>query len=218
MCTTIGLILLWSFPVSFTAVVSQIIYLAPALRWLSWIDKIPEWLLGVIQGAFPQILLAIFLVLFPVVLRRLICQDVNYTVIDVELSLQKYYFVFLFVQIFLVASISAGLTTIAKELGKDIKSVPTLLANNLPKASDYFFSYLLSNGFIVSAATLLQVGSFVKIFILSPLYDETARQKWERRSNLPQMQWGTYFPVFTNLACIGTYIWLILSMLNLNYI
>src|SRR5262249_1047044 len=40
-------------------------------------------------------------------------------------------------------------------------------------------------------------------FILAPLLDTTAREKFNRATQLQEVQWGTFFPVYTNLACIG---------------
>jgi hypothetical protein len=40
-------------------------------------------------------------------------------------------------------------------------------------------------------------------FVLPKLFDSTAREKWTRNTNLPNVTWGTYFPVYTNFACIA---------------
>lgn len=64
---------------------------------------------------------------------------------------------------FLVVSITSGaLSTIAK-VASNIESLPELLAQNLPDASNYFFSYLLLQGASVSSGTLLQVSALVRI-------------------------------------------------------
>jgi hypothetical protein len=55
----------------------------------------------------------------------------------------------------------------------------------------------------VSAGALVQVGSLLSWFVLAPLFDSTARDKFKRQTSLSEMQWGTFFPVYTNLACIG---------------
>lgn len=199
----IGLIVGWAFPVTFTGLLSQINYLTATFKWLAWLKKAPEWVISIIQGILPQALLGLLLVLLPIILRLLAKTQGDHTGMAVELSVQRYYFAFLFVQVFLVVSISSGITTTIQEISKSPQSVTAILAANLPKASNYFFSYLLLQALSVSAGALLQIMGLVEWFILAPLLDKTARQKWRRQTNLPNMQWGTFFPVYTNLACIG---------------
>ena len=196
------LILGWAVPVTFTGLLSHLSYLSK-VSWLSWVGKIPNVVLSIIQGILPPALLALLLVLLPLILRLLARVQGDLTGMAVELSVQKYYFAFLFIQLFLVVSISSGITTIIPTLAEGPQSIPSILAGNLPKASNYFFSYMLLQAFSVSGGALVQLASLFKWYILAPLMDSTARQKWRRQIKLPNMKWGTFFPVYTNLACIG---------------
>lgn len=199
----VGLIIGWAFPVTFTGLLSQINYLADTYKWLHWLKKLPSSVLSIIQGILPQALLALLLILLPVILRLLARTQGDFTGMSVELSVQQYYFAFLFVQVFLVVSISSGIAATFKQIKESPQKIPTILAQNLPKASNYFFSYLLLQALSTSAGALVQVMNLIKWFILAPLLDSTARQKWRRQTNLPDMKWGTFFPVYTNFACIG---------------
>lgn len=199
----IGLVIGWAIPVSFTGLLSQIKYLANTYTWLHWLLDAPNWVQSIIQGILPQALLALLLLLLPLMLRFLARTQGKHTGMAVELSVQQYYFAFLFVQVFLVVSISSGLTTIIQQISDNPQRIPSILAENLPKASNYFFSYLLLQALSTSAGALVQVLNLIKWFVLAPLLDSTARQKWRRQTKLPDMQWGTFFPVYTNFACIG---------------
>ena len=210
----VGLVIGWAFPVSFTAILSQIKTLTGTVKWLHWLAHAPNPVFSIIQGVLPQVILALLLFLLPIILRFLAKIQGDYTGMSVELSVQRYYFAFLFVQVFLVVSISSGITTIISQITHDPQSVPAILAQNLPKASNYFFSYLLLQALSVSAGALVQIMGLIEWFILAPLLDKTARQKWQRQTNLPNMQWGTFFPVYTNLACIGESIRKTLSCLR----
>lgn len=84
---------------------------------------------------------------------------------------------------------------------QDFTSVPNIIAENLPKTGNYFFSYIILQAFSVSAATLLQLGRLFALFV-GFLRDRTARQKWQTR-RVPEIRWGTFFPVYTSLAVIG---------------
>jgi len=199
----IALILAWSIPVAFTGLVSQIAYLTALLPWLHWIDTLPAWLFGCIQGVLPQLILIALITLLPYVLRIITERRGLLTEVAVELSLQKYYFTFLFVQVFLTVSLSSSITIVIQEVLHGLDSVSVVLATNLPKAGNYFFSYLILRCFSVSASSILQVGRLIDWYTLAPIMNTTPRQKWEKQTALPQMQWGTLFPIYTNLACIG---------------
>ena len=199
----IGLVIGWAFPVTFTGLLSQISYLADKFTWLKWLLRLPYWVRSIIQGILPQALLGLLLILLPIILRLLAKTQGNYTGMAVELSVQQYYFFFLFVQVFLVVSISSGISAVVQEISHSPQQIPSVLASNLPKASNYFFSYLLLQALSTSAGALVQGLNLIKWFILAPLLDSTARQKWRRQTNLPDVQWGSFFPVYTNFACIG---------------
>ena len=199
----IGLVIGWAVPVTFTGFLSQVSDLAKSANWLHWLLRMPDWVLSIIQGILPQALLGLLLLLLPVILRLLARTQGDYTGMAVELSVQQYYFAFLFVQVFLVVSISSGITTVLNEITHSPELIPSILAENLPKASNYFFSYLLLQALSTSAGALVQVLNLIEWFVLAPLLDSTARQKWRRQIKLPDVQWGTFFPVYTNFACIG---------------
>ena len=199
----IGLIIGWAFPVTFTGLVSQVDYLANTYNWLRWLLKAPSWVLAVIKGVLPAALLGLLLLLLPITLRFLAKQQGVQTGNLLELAVQDFYFVFLFVQVFLIVSISSGITTTLQKITNNPQNVPSILAANLPKASNYFFSYLLLQALTVSAGALAQLGSLVGWFVLARINDSTARQKWARQLNLPTTKWGTFFPVYSNLAAIG---------------
>ncbi|EEP76111.1 conserved hypothetical protein [Uncinocarpus reesii 1704] len=192
----------WAFPVAFTGLLSQLSYLEGNFVWLRWLSKLPQWLLSAIQGILPPLFLSILMALLPLILRFLSKNQGVSTGMAIELTVQNYFFAFLFVQLFLVVSISSGFSTIFNSI-KDVTSVPELLATNIPKASNYFFSYMVLQAMSVSAGALVQIFSLVSWFILAPIFDNTARMKWARTTNLNQMQWGTFFPVYTTLASIG---------------
>lgn len=196
-CLCIGCIV----PVAFTGLLSQLNDLASISPRLEWLKHIPGWSQGVLQGVLPPCLLSVVTIVLPITLERLILEQGVQTDTSAELLLQDYYFGFLFLQLFLVVSVSSSVAAVLGGLGQDFQSLAALIAQNLPKAGNYFFSYMLLQGLSVSAAALLQLTRLLNSLI-APLWDKTARQKWERLRE-PEMKWGTLFPVYTNLAAIG---------------
>ncbi|KAL8694289.1 MAG: hypothetical protein Q9218_001057 [Villophora microphyllina] len=197
------LILGWAAPVAFTGILGNLNSVSQKVTWLQWVRKIPGNASSVISGVLPQFLLAGLLALLPVILRFLAKSQGNHTGMAVELSVQTYYFTFLFVQVFLVVSISSGITNTITQLTNNPTNVPAILATNLPRATNYFFSYMLLQALTVSAGALAQVGGLFTWFVLAPILDSTGRQKWTRQTRLSTINWGTFFPVYTNFAAIG---------------
>ncbi|KAL8762501.1 MAG: hypothetical protein Q9184_001501 [Pyrenodesmia sp. 2 TL-2023] len=198
-----GLILGWAVPVGFTGILGNLDSISLQFSWLHWVQKIPRSVLGIISGVLPQALLAGLLALLPVILRLLARTQGNHTGMAVELAVQNYYFSFLFIQVFLVVSISSGFTNTITQLSTNPTNIPAILAQNLPRSTNFFFQYMLLQALTVSAGALVQIGGLIQWFILAPMMDSTGRQKWKRQTNLSVINWGTFFPVYTNLAAIG---------------
>ncbi|THC87228.1 hypothetical protein EYZ11_013326 [Aspergillus tanneri] len=188
--------------VAWTGFLSQLSYLAGAFPWLAWIDTLPTWFISTAQGLLPGVCLALLMALLPMLLRCLCRLQGLATGTEVELMMQQYYFGFLFVQLFLIVSVSCSFSTIYQS-ATEVTSWPTLLAQNVPKASNYFLSYMILQALSISAGELAQLVRLIKWLVLSPLWDSTARQKWRRTRELNEVQWGTFFPLYTTLACIG---------------
>ncbi|KAG5980152.1 hypothetical protein E4U55_004340 [Claviceps digitariae] len=206
----IAMIILWGVPVGWTAAIGQADSL---LRNNVFSDLANDKTLGTIvkaiSGVLPAALLALLLFLVPVIFGVLAGFKGSKTGSEKTEFVQKYYFTFLFVQVFLVVSIASfvfkSLNQFVNDVGKlsNVSYVLDLLARNLPSAAIYFFSYMILQALTSSSATLLQVGTLFSWFILGPIFDSTARNKWTRNMSLNQVNWGTVFPVYTNFACIG---------------
>lgn len=200
--TIVGLIIFWGIPVSFTGALSQVKTLTNTLHWLRWIETLPVWLISFIQGVLPPLFLAILFAVLPIVLRFLAGMTGTATSGERELLVQNFYFAFVFVQLFLVVSISTGITTAVQGLIHNPISVPQTLAENLPKSANYFFSYMILQSLSISSGTLLQIGAVVVIIFLRFL-DTTPREKVSRVLSRPGINWGTMIPVYTNFGAIG---------------
>lgn len=196
----VTLIVGWAVPVAFTGFLSQLSYLTTLTPRLSHVEP---WLFGVIQGVLPQALLMILTSQLPTIIR-LLAQHQGFTSrAAVEPTVQRYYFSFLFTQIFLTVGLSSSVTTILENIYHGFDSVAAVLATNLPKSSNYFLSYLLLQAFSMSASEIAQVSGLIQRLMLSPILDKTPRQKYQRQLSVSVVQWGTVYPVYTNLACIG---------------
>ncbi|CAI4700428.1 BFP_1a_G0042720.mRNA.1.CDS.1 [Saccharomyces cerevisiae] len=198
----IALILLWSTPVTFVGMISNITNLTNELKWLRFIYKLPKPLLGLLTSLAPTVALAVLMSLLPRFIRAMAVTQGAASSQNVEHFTQQAYFAFQVIQVFLVITLSSAATSVATKIVQDPSKAMSLLASNLPKASNFFMSYVILQGLSISSGALLQIVPLILFYILGALLDGTVRKKWDRFSGLSSMQWGTTFPAYTNLAVI----------------
>ncbi|GAB1318961.1 Phm7-similarity to hyp1 [Madurella fahalii] len=200
-----AMVILWAFPVAWTASLSQIDALIREYSWLEFLasSQTLHNAVKAVAGVLPALVLAIILALVPVVLGFLAVWQGSKTGSRKSEIVQIYYFVFLFVQVFLVVSIASGALQTIANISSNLTSTPNILAENLPKAANYFFAYMILQALSTSSGTLLQIGTLLVWYVWSRIVDNTARAKWTRNTQLPTVTWGSFFPVYTNFACIA---------------
>ncbi|EEP81198.1 conserved hypothetical protein [Uncinocarpus reesii 1704] len=197
------LIIFWSIPSAFVGSISNITYLANLLPFLKFIDSLPAIVKGAISGVLPTVALALLMALVPIFLRWCARQSGLPSTAQVELFTQNAHFVFQVVQVFLVTTITSAASAATSQIIKDPLSAKDLLANNLPKASNFYISYFLFQGLILSSAAVMQVITFLVFKLLRVLFDKTPRKLYQRWAALAGLSWGTVFPVFTNMVVIA---------------
>ena len=206
-----AMLFLWAIPVAWTAALGQLDQLIRNNEWLHFLEEndTVRNLAKVIAGVLPAVFLALLLFVVPVILNMLGAYKGLKTGAQRTEFVQTFYFVFLFVQVFLIVSIAsffaASIDKLVKNLSdlRSVSDVLDLLAKNLPKAANYFFSYMILQAMSVSSGTLLQIGTLFVWYILARIMDSTARNKWTRNTKLNTVTWGKFFPIYTNFACIG---------------
>jgi calcium permeable stress-gated cation channel len=82
-------------------------------------------------------------------------------------------------------------------------SAPTLLAKNLPKASNFYISYFILQGLMQAALQLLNVVPLLMYLVLGKILDKTPRKRYNRFLNIPGLGWGSTYPKFTLLGVIA---------------
>lgn len=85
-------------------------------------------------------------------------------------------------QDFLAISVSLSIIAMVQQTLHGLDSVPTFLAKNSNKASNYFFLYLLLRCFSISASSLLQIGRLLEWCYFSLFARLTLRNKWEKQT------------------------------------
>jgi calcium permeable stress-gated cation channel len=152
-----ALIIFWSFPVAVVGAISQISYLTEKLPWLGFINDIPTVILGVVQGLLPSVLLAVLVSLVPVFFRFMGKVAGKPTLSAVELRCHESFFWFQILQVFLVTTLSSAASSAAPTIIRNPTSIPNLLAQSIPKASNFYVSYIILQGLTFAAGTLVQI-------------------------------------------------------------
>ena len=202
MAATIALIIFWAIPVAFVGVLSNLTYLTDKLTFLRFIWNLPKPLIGLITGLLPTVLLAILMALLPIVLKLFAKTSGIPTTDAVDRYVQRSYFIFQVVQVFLVVTISSSVSSVVTLIIQNPPSAATILAANVPTASNFFFSFLALQGLSMASSLLLQVVTLILFYLLGTLFDNTPRKKWKRYFTLRSLDWGTIYPVFTNFVVI----------------
>lgn len=121
----------------------------------------------------------------------------------VELFTQNAYFTFQVVQVFLIATFTSAASTVAPQIVKNPVLATSLLAENLPKASNFYISYFIVQGLGIASSVLSQVVGFVIFNLLYKYLSGTPRALYTKWANLSAISWGSVLPVYTNIAVIS---------------
>ena len=185
------LVIFWSIPVAFVGAISNVNYLIDLVPALSFINKIPKPILGVVTGLLPVILLAVLMMLLPIFLRWMANVGGAPTASAVEMTVQNTYFMFQVVQVFLVATLGSAATSVISSIKKNPASATTLLATKLPLASNFYLCYFILQGLGSVAGVLVGLVGLLLFMILGKLLDKTPRKMYKRWISLSGLGWGT---------------------------
>jgi hypothetical protein len=186
-----------------TGILSKASALGGSTSWLHWINSLPGWLISFIQGTLPPVILVIVLSgPTPIVLRAMTnsLRAAN-TGSQGERSLQLWYFIFLVFELFIIPTISSGLTATVQSLIKNSASVPEILATDLPTAANYYFSFLILQALSISASSILQTIRLLNYYVFGSV--NTPDSVFNKQSFTWRTRIGSNIPWYTTFAVIG---------------
>jgi len=155
---TTAMILLWTIPtfiVQSLATIQQIVHTFP---FLSFLEKFPTWLIAIVQGVLPPILLAGLMALLPVLLIMMATYEGHVRQSNITLSVMSKYFFFLVVNVLLISTLTGGILQAIDDLkikGFTFDSIIQLVSEKLPLASTFFITYVIFRGFVGPAIELV---------------------------------------------------------------
>lgn len=196
------LIIFWAIPVGIVGIVAKVDTLK-SLPGMSWIDKIPSVILGVISGLLPSVALAILMSLVPVIIRVLAKKAGCPSLSAAELYTQKAYFVFQLIQVFLIQSLTNTASGLIVEIADDPTGIFEKLSSTIPQTSNFYISYFIVQGLTIAMSVLTQVVGCVIFQILYKYLAGTPRAMYNKWTTLSSLSWGSLMPVYTNIAVIS---------------
>lgn len=198
-----AMIIFWAIPVAVVGVISNVTYLEDRFTWLAWLKQIPSVIMGVVTGLLPSVALSILMSLVPVVMRLCAKLAGEPSFSRVELFTQNAYFAFQVIQVFLVTTCTSSASAVASQIASDPTSAPTILAQNLPKASNFYISYFIVQGLSIAASVISQVVGFVIFSLLYKYLTGTPRGLYTKWAQLSAISWGSTLPVYTCITVIA---------------
>ncbi|KAF3020543.1 hypothetical protein E8E14_006076 [Neopestalotiopsis sp. 37M] len=197
-----ALIVFWAIPVAVVGAISNINYLMSTFTWLSFLNAVPEKIMGVITGLLPSVALSILMSLVPVIMRLCAKLSGEPSLSRVELFTQNAYFAFQVVQVFLITTMTSAASAVGAQIFKDPTMATSLLSENLPKASNFYINYFLVQGLTIGTSVMTQVVGFFIFTLLYKFLTGTPRAMFVKWANLSAISWGSVLPVYTNIAVI----------------
>jgi len=203
---TILLIIFWAPLVAFAGGIANLKALTNVAPFLGWVNNLPSVVLGIIQGLLPPLVVAILFILLPPILTLFSkIQGIPLTT-HIQLSVFKRYWLFVVINGFLVITAASGLVPALSAIFANPgnpPNIPQTLATQLPTASIYFLTFVITSGLSLAGKQLSQTISVVVYKIKTLLGVSTPRAAFNLEYNLPSTQYLKVWPDVSLLAVLG---------------
>jgi calcium permeable stress-gated cation channel len=103
----------------------------------------------------------------------------------------------------LVATLSGAASAAGAQIAQDPSSVASLLSISIPKSSNFYLSYIVVQGLGVVAGLMANVSGLIVTPLLARFLGSTPRKLFLRWNTLNTVNYGTVFPIYTNLLIIA---------------
>ncbi|CCD23906.1 Spo75p NDAI_0C02460 [Naumovozyma dairenensis CBS 421] len=193
----------WIIPVGLIGLISQIPYLRSPVKLPSVIINNTEFINDMLMSIFSVMTLVFLTEVVPYIFRWFSLLKVCKTGVEIQIDIQRWFFIFLFVHIFLVVTISSGLSFIIESLVNNPVSIPSLLAHDLPKSSNFLCSFVLMRGLAYAGGNIIRMKELLCELLYYKPFIYTPHKRFERLKTSLSFQWGAIYPIFSVIGCIG---------------
>ncbi|KAF2752051.1 DUF221-domain-containing protein [Sporormia fimetaria CBS 119925] len=203
----VATIIFWFIPIAIVGAISNVSYLAENVKWLSFLNELPDVVMGLLTGLVPPLLISLLTTYVANIFRYIFKKFGEPTNTSAELRVLKWFYVFQVIHVFLVTAIASGsaaaIPQIAKKASEDPASIPIILANNLPTSANFFLTYFIVQGLTKSSDNLLNYSDLLSYLFYDRFFNKTPRQKYKAFTSLRGISWGKVFPKYTNFVIIA---------------
>lgn len=117
--------------------------------------------------------------------------------------MQAWYYAFQIIQVFLVTALSSSATAFIPKIINEPHHVPQLLADNIPKSSNFYLTYFILQGLGSSVKTVMNWSDLLEYLFFEAFIYKTPRDKYKQYTSLKGIGWGKVYPKFTNFIIIA---------------
>lgn len=196
------MVIFWAIPVAVVGAISNINNLTNKVKFLRFIDNMPEKIMGIITGLLPVVALAVLMLLVPPFIKKMGKISGIMTVQDVEGYCQSWFYAFQVVNSFIVITVTSAAASSVTTIINDPLMALRLLAQKIPPASNFYITYLCLQGLVISSGLLLQLVGLILAQFLGKILDKTPRAQWKRWNTLGSPGWSTVYPAYQFLTVI----------------
>ncbi|CCC66710.1 hypothetical protein NCAS_0A01520 [Naumovozyma castellii] len=193
----------WILPVVTIGLISQLPFFNSPIPLPKFFSKNSEFVQDMVMSVFSVMTLVFLTEFVPFIFEWFSHLRACKTGAAIQIDIQNWFFVFLFVHIFLVLTISSGISFVIESLLNNPVSIPTLLAHDLPKSSNFFCSFILMRGIAYAGGNIIRVKELLIELLYYRPFMYTPHKRYERLTRSLSFQWGTIYPIFSVLGCIG---------------
>lgn len=117
--------------------------------------------------------------------------------------MQAWYYAFQIIQVFLVTALSSSATAFIPKIINEPHHVPQLLADNIPKSSNFYLTYFILQGLASSVKAIMNWSDLFEYLFFEAFVYKTPRDKYQQYTSLKGIAWGKVYPKFTNFIIIA---------------
>lgn len=191
----------WAAPIAAVTIMTQAEVMSEWMPKVHWLVQSPR-VTQLMSSVLSPLMISCLTCLVPIIFRFLARMKGFPTHTRVEMDVQKYLFLFMYFQLFLIVTLATGLPGLIVKTLVNTSEGAISLANSLPKATTFFISYLMASCMTTGGNALLQSQQLV-MALWNHRRGKTPRQKLQNHCRYSKIYWGSVFPTVTNVGAIA---------------
>ncbi|XP_065670780.1 uncharacterized protein LOC100213564 isoform X3 [Hydra vulgaris] len=171
------LVIFWTTPILFISSLTKLSSIASELKWLDeWQAGTSTLVMNFIQGVIPVLLIAIFYIILPYILRAVGKFQGHISKSEIALITFKFLFVFQTFNTFFIYIVSGSVLQDFQKIINSPFELPSYLAKSLPSQAGFFLNYITLMSFVGLAIELTRIVPLIVFTINIKFFAHSQRQ------------------------------------------